>query len=251
MADPEMVTTLESLLELGREEAASRQAFGDYVAEMTSLGYPMPYLVANITAFDCVSDMLRGMRGSMMDMFQVPDKLLAAIEMHIPWTVQQTVGLAKMTGSPGVFLALHRGAAGFMSDEQYAKFYWPGLKAMILGLLDAGITPIPFFEGDYTPRLKYLQELPPREVLGHFDKIDRRKAKEMIGDVMCFWGNVPGSLLCQGTPEQVKEDVRELIEIFGDNGGVIIDGAMGIPDEAKPENVRALTEAAREFGTWS
>jgi len=250
MAAPGMVSMLENLLELGREMQASRQASVDYLTDIAALGYPMPYAVAQIVAFDCVSDMLRGLRGSMLDMYQVPDKLLAAVEMHIPWTVEQTVWLAKQTGSQGVFLALHRGASGFMSDEQFAKFYWPGLKAMILGLIDAGITPIPFFEGDYTPRLKYLQELPPGRVLGHFDKIDRRKAKEMIGDVMCFWGNVPTSLLCYGTRQEVKDDARELIDIFGDTGGLIIDGSVGIPDEAKPENIYALTEAVHETGTY-
>ena len=123
------------------------------------------------------------------------------------------------------------------------------VRKCVQGLINAGLTPIPFFEGDYTPRLKYLQELPPGQVLGHFDKIDRRKAKEFLGDIMCFWGNVPTSLLCCGTPQQVKSDVRELIEIFGDTGGLIIDGSVGIPDEAKPENLHALTEAVHEMGT--
>lgn len=250
LSDPGMVSMLERLLVLAKDREESQQAMAHYVGEMTRLGFPIPYLVANIIAFDCISDMLRGLRGSMLDMYQVPDKLLAAVEMFIPWTVAQTVWKAKQTGSEGVFLALHRGAAGFMSDEQFSKFYWPGLRAIIIGLLDAGITPIPFFEGDYTPRLKYLQELPPGQVLGHFDRVDRRKAREFLGEVMCFWGNVRTSLLCHGTPQQVKDDVRELIEIFGDTGGLIIDGSVGIPDEAKPENLHALTEAAHEWGTY-
>jgi uroporphyrinogen-III decarboxylase len=241
------VPMLENLLALAKDQEESRQAMADYVDEMTRLGFPVPYKVANIVAFDVVSDMLRGLRGSMLDMYHVPDKLLAAVEMFIPWTVDQAVFMAKQAGSAGVFLALHRGAAGFMSDEQFAKFYWPGLRAMILGLIEAGITPIPFFEGDYTSRLEHLQELPPKQVLGHFDKIDRRKAKDLLGDVMCFWGNVPTSLLCHGTPEEVKADVRELIEVFGDTGGLIIDGSVGMPDEAKPENVYAMTEAVH---TW-
>ena len=38
----------------------------------------------------------------------------------------------------------------------------------------------PFFEGDYTPRLKYLAELPPGEVAAHFDRTDRKKFKEIV-----------------------------------------------------------------------
>ena len=44
--------------------------------------------------------------------------------------------------------------------------------------------------------------------------------------------------------------LKELIGIFGDNGGLIIDTSMAIPDESKPENVRALIEAAHEYGTY-
>jgi uroporphyrinogen-III decarboxylase len=67
---------------------------------------------------------------------------------------------------------------------------------------------------------------------------------------MCFWGNVPPSLLCTGTPRDVRDDVKELIDIFGDNGGLIIDCSNGIPDEAKPENVQAMTEAVLEYGVY-
>jgi uroporphyrinogen-III decarboxylase len=157
---------------------------------------------------------------------------------------------AKQSGNNGVFIPMHRGAGGFMSDEHFAKFYWPCFRALLLGLIEAGLTPIPLFEGDYTPRLTFLQELPPKKIVGHFDHIDRKKAKNLIGDVMCFWGNVPSSLMCAGTPEQVKEDVKELIDIFGDNGGLIIDSTMGLPDESRPENVQALTEAVHEFGVY-
>lgn len=157
---------------------------------------------------------------------------------------------AEQVQNKGVFIPMHRGAAGFMSNEQFAKFYWPSFNALLLGLVDAGLTPIPLFEGDYTPRLEFLQELPPGKIVGHFDRIDRKKAKKLIGDVMCFWGNIPASLMIAGTPQQVKDDVKELIDTFGDNGGLIVDSINGFPDESKPENVAAVTEAVMEYGVW-
>jgi len=51
--------------------------------------------------------------------------------------------------------------------------------------------------------------------------------------------------MCTGTPQQVTDDVKELIDTFADNGGLIIDSTLGIPDEAKYENVQAMTEATR------
>ena len=65
--------------------------------------------------------------------------------------------------------------------------------------------------------------------------------------MLCFWGNVPSSLLVTGTPQQVKDDVNALIDLFGETG-LILDGPGGIPDEAKPENVEALMEAGEDYG---
>jgi uroporphyrinogen-III decarboxylase len=53
--------------------------------------------------------------------------------------------------------------------------------------------------------------------------------------------------MCTGNPRQVENNVRELINIFADNGGLIIDASVGIPDEAKPENVQALTDTVPKF----
>ena len=222
------------------------EAHNQYVKEVNECGYPTMVSGMAITAFDAVSDALRGMKGSMLDMYKTPDKLLALVEKFTPFTISGAVNTARQAGVNGVFIALHRGAAGFMSDKQFEKFYWPSMKALILGIIDAGLTPMPFMEGDYTPRLDYLQDLPAKKILPHWDKVDRKKVKEKLGDRMCFWGNVPASLMCTGTPQQVKDNVKELIDLFGNNGGLIVDGVPGIPDEAKPENVRALLEAVHE-----
>jgi uroporphyrinogen-III decarboxylase len=50
--------------------------------------------------------------------------------------------------------------------------------------------------------------------------------------------------------QQVKDDVKALIDTFGDNGGLIIDSINGFPDESKPENIRAVTEAVMEYGVY-
>ena len=250
VSPPPMLEILRKALELAEAHEKDRAQSIRYTMEMMNLGFPLSFGAVTFPAFDWISDTLRGLRGTSMDMYQVPDKLLALIDIFTPMTIGGAIMNAKQSGSNGVFIPMHRGAGGFMSNEHFAKFYWPCFKALLLGLIEAGLTPIPLFEGDYTPRLEFLQELPPRKILGHFDSVDRKKAKDLIGDDMCGWGNVPSSLMCAGTPEQVKEDVKELIDIFGDNGGLIIDSTMGLPDESRPENVQALTEAVHEFGVY-
>ncbi len=87
-------------------------------------------------------------------------------------------------------------------------------------------------------------------VAAHFDRTDRKKFKETCGHNLCFWGDVPGSLMVTGTPGEVKDYVKGLIEDFGDTGGLIIDGANSITEEARPENVMALREAVDEYGVF-
>jgi len=99
-----------------------------------------------------------------------------------------------------------------MSEEHFKKSTGLRSRTSSRPLIAAGLTPMPLFEGGYTSRLKYLAQLPHGKVAAHFDHIDRKKFKETCGDVMCFWGNVPASLLCAGTPQQVKDDVKELID---------------------------------------
>ena len=103
-----------------------------------------------------------------------------------------------------------------MSLKQFETFYWPSLKKMIVTMIDEGLTPCPFFEGDYTSRLEYLAELPKGKILGLFDSTDPAKAKEILGETMCISGMMPLSLLQTGTPESIKEYAKKLIDVAKD-----------------------------------
>ena len=46
-----------------------------FEAEITQLGFPVYTRVSAFTPFDIISDRLRGMRGSMLDMYKRPEKL--------------------------------------------------------------------------------------------------------------------------------------------------------------------------------
>ena len=187
----------------------------------------------------------------MLDLFKRPEKLKAAVELFTPVCIGNAIYMAQLNGSSRVFIPLHRGADGFMSNDQFREFYWPGLKTLLLALIDAGLTPLPFFEGSYTSRLEFLRELPKGKILAHMDQVDIDKFKKVLGDTICFWGNVPGSMLIAGTKGQTADYVKKLIDIFGDNGGLIVDGSIeGIPSQAKIENVMAMIETVHDYGKY-
>jgi uroporphyrinogen-III decarboxylase len=185
----------------------------------------------------------------MLDMFRHPEKILEACESLLPLITESVLAAARRAGDHRVFIPLHRGADGFMSLEQFKIFYWPTLKRLIVTLVDEGLTPCPFFEGKYAGRLEHLLELPRGKVLGHFDATDLSLVKEVLGGHLCIRGNVPSSLLCLGTPDDVTAHCRRLIDIAGKGGGFILSPRSSI-DEARPENVKAMIDSAKLYGAY-
>jgi uroporphyrinogen-III decarboxylase len=148
-----------------------------------------------------------------------------------------------------VYITLHKGADGFMSPDQFKTFYWPSLKELMLALIDEGLNPCPFFEGEYDTRLEHLKELPRGKVLAQFENTDLFRAKEIVGDTVCICGNVPISLLHAGSPDEVKDYCKKLIDTVGKGGGLII-APKSVLDDAKPENVRAMIDFTKAYGVY-
>lgn len=249
LVSPEFADAVKALAEAGQRELEWRSGMADFAKEPEKLGFPIYTGSMGIAPFDTISDNFRGMRGSMLDMFRRPEKLLEACERILQWNIKGSVAMAKASGNPRVFIPLHRGSDGFMSPKQFETFYWPTFKGFIVALVDEGLTPCPFFEGDYTSRLEYLLELPKGKVLGHFDATDLFKAKEVLKDHMCIMGNVPSSLLCTGTPRNVQDYCKKLIDVVGKGGGYILSSGCAW-DDARPENARAMLDFTKEYGVY-
>lgn len=68
-----------------------------------------------------------------------------------------------------------------------------------------------------------------------------------FGDRLVFWGAVDvQQFLPKATPDEVRDEVRRLVAIFGRNGGYVTAPAHEIQDDVPPENVVAWIEAVRE-----
>jgi uroporphyrinogen-III decarboxylase len=51
-----------------------------------------------------------------------------------------------------------------------------------------------------------------------------------------------------GSPEEVKEATREVIDKAGRDGGLMVSGGCIIPDICPPENIQAMVETAKTWG---
>jgi len=199
--------------------------------------------------FDVVSHSVRGMKGTMLDMYRRPDKLLAACEFLLERSLARPLPPPNEYGNLRVFMTNTRGSDNFMSMEQFKTFYWPSFKKMVLTLIERGATPCIFLEGTFTSRLEYLLEFPKGKFQIRLDSTDIFRAKEVLGGHCCIEGNVPSSLLQIGSAEEVRDYCRKLVDVVGKGGGFIL-GPRSSTDEVKPENLKAMIEFAKEYGRY-
>ena len=246
---PEIVGALKALSTAAAEAQKIIKGALEFSEEMKKIGIPPIAGALTQAPFDTISDFFRGTRGAMVDMYRDPDKLLEAIDKMLPIMIQLAVSGAKRTGVPRVFIPLHKGPQFFMSLDQFKTFYWPSFRKLMLRLIDEGLVPCPFFEGDYTSRLEIIADIPKGKACYAFESTDIFKAKEVLGGHVCIRGNVPLSLLIAGTPEDVRDHCKKLIDIVGKGGGFILD-ASTILDDAKPENVKMMINFTKEYGIY-
>lgn len=246
---PDVQSALKALMDAGAETLNWIGTVAAFEKEMTELGYPNFFGGGSKAPFDTLGDTLRGTKGIMTDMYRRPDKLMEALEALTPLMIKMGASTARQNGNPIVFLPLHKGADGFLSDAQFKKFYWPSLKNVLLGLIDEGCVPFCWAEGGYNSRLEIINDFPAQKMVWGFDATDMAKAKEILGPVACIGGNVSLSLLETGTVQHVKDEVKALVESCAKGGGFIVMSGAAI-DGTKQENLRAMIEATKEYGTY-
>ncbi|MGD9142280.1 MAG: hypothetical protein PVG61_00375 [Dehalococcoidia bacterium] len=249
-ASPEFVRMAQTIYEAGKEMTEFRNNVGDAYEEMAQLGFPPLYNMGGGTVggapFDTISSFLRGMQGSMIDMFRRPEKLLQACDMILDRNIAKASladprqrGNPKRTGMP-----LWRGDKFFMSDEQFEKFYWPGLKRAIQATIDLGYVPVPNFEAKIGDRLEHMLELPRGKFIVSVEYVDVPLAKQILRDHACILAKAPLSSKVWSLKE-VEKTNKEIIDICAPGGGLLLD--VRLPDNGTKEEFKALLDSIREY----
>lgn len=79
--------------------------------------------------------------------------------------------------------------------------------------------------------------------------MDIKRLKETYGSKLTFWGGISTQrTLPYGTPDEVTEEVGEVVSLMSQGGGYITSPAQEIQNDVPLENMLALIEAAKKFG---
>lgn len=139
-----------------------------------------------------------------------------------------------------------------MSPSHYDKFIGPYHEEICAHVHKHGGKIVKHSDGNLTPLIPGLLD-------AGFDGIhpiqpqcmDIGDTKRKFGSRACIIGNIDCSyLLVFGTPEEVKQTVKETIIKAAPGGGYIISSSNSIHPGCKPENYLAMVEAARVYGQY-
>ena len=247
--EPKIEAAIANLQKAGREMRKWLSKRAEFEQLLAEFGLPALHQGGAMPPFDIISNSVRGMKGTMLDMYRRPDQLIEACEMLLEKELSRPLPPPNEYGNLRLFMTNTRGSDDFMSTKQFDRFYWPTFKKLVSTLIERGATLCIFFEGNFTSRLEYLLEFPKGKICARFDTTDIFKAKEIMKDHVCVEGNVPSSLLQIGSVEEVKAYCKKLIDGVGKGGGYIL-GPRSSTDEVKPENLKAMIEFTKEYGRY-
>jgi uroporphyrinogen decarboxylase len=138
-----------------------------------------------------------------------------------------------------------------MRPEQYMEVIGPAFRKVMRGYKELGYTIIKHCDGEITSVIDFWIDC-GIDCLDPIDPDAGYKMAEMkarYGDRICLKGNIDcKGTLCDGTPEEVAEEVRRCIADGGANGGLILSSSNTIHRGVKPENYAAMLAAMREYG---
>ena len=241
-----------SLLEGGMSMMEYFGAFGEQNARLRSESGTVSAISGILKApMDIIADKLRGYLGLVEDLFERRDKVLAACEALMP----HLLGVARSGADPQKFVPIgywmHRGGVPFVSPEIFKNIYWPTIKPIIEELWADGHQTLFYAEGKWDYHLESFAELPEQSMIYHVDQGDIFKAHEVLGERFCLSGGVPNVMLAYSSPEEVRRHCKKIIEGVARDGRYIMDASAIVQNEGRVENLRAMTDATREYGVYA
>ena len=199
---------------------------------------------------DILADKLRGYIGLCRDLLERRKKVIAACEALMPHLLQVALSGADPDKNVPITIWMHRGCVPFISPKDFNAIYWPTLKPIVEEIWSRGHQVLFYAEGDWNHHLDSFAELPDQSIIYHVDKADIFEVHKKLGHKFCISGGLPNFLLGYGTPDDVRAYCKKLIDGVGQDGGYIMDASAIVQNDAKVENISAMTDFTREYGIY-
>jgi uroporphyrinogen-III decarboxylase len=190
----------------------------------------------------------RSMAKFYADLYRIPDKVQAAMDVVLTDIIEQSLNGARLGGTLGIWVGGWRTASALIAPKLWNRFVWPYFVKIVNAVLDAGFTPVLHLDQDWTRDLARLRDLPAKKCIMNPDGMtNMKKFKELVSDRMAMMGDVPSSMFAAGTPEDITKYVHDLVNLFESHGLILCPGCDA-PINTKSENMKAFIAASHEYG---
>ncbi len=139
-----------------------------------------------------------------------------------------------------------------VSPQVYRKYVFPWYKKFGEIINNAGLPFVFHSDGRLIDVLDDLADcgiagIHPIEPLA----MDIVEVKKRYGDRFCIFGNIDlEHTLTRGSVEDVEEMVKKRIKELAPGGGYGLAASNSVPDYVKPQNYKAMVEAAKKYGKY-
>jgi MtaA/CmuA family methyltransferase len=190
--------------------------------------------------------MLRGSESAMKDLYKNPEQLKELCEIALSSLIVYAVAIIN-TGVDILFISDPSSSGDAISKEHWNQWGKPLTTRLVKLVKPTGIRTIMHICGNNSDRLESMAETGV-DGLSLDEGVDFERARRILGPKYILMGNVSTSLLALGSPEEVSEKTKEVIEKSGKDGALFVSGGCIIPDMCPPDNIRAMVETAKSYG---
>jgi uroporphyrinogen decarboxylase len=192
---------------------------------------------------------VRGMTDLLLDFYRTPDAVHqlidAATETCIAWALAQF----EASGGTMLHILVSDDVSSQIGRKHWRTFVEPYMKRLFESMPEGVVGGI-----HNCTRSQQVLDLYPgvgATLLQFGPDVDPAFAKEKVGDRMCLLGNLASTgTLKDGTPEEVEEVCRKVIEKAAPGGGFILGSAGSIARYTPMENLEAMVRACEKYGSY-
>jgi uroporphyrinogen decarboxylase len=140
----------------------------------------------------------------------------------------------------------------FMSPKQLERFVWPYLDKWADSLRSMGMISILHSDGNLNACIDTIADSGVNclQALDPTAGMDMHKVKERVNGKICLSGNVSVSLLVGGTPDDVFEATKNILENCKTGGALALGASNAVQTSVPLENYLALIDAWGSFGGY-
>ena len=200
-------------------------------------------------------DRMRGTQTMIMDMFDYPEIISKLFQAYEEFAVALTEHVLENTPLDSVCLGGSSTSMSVISPDMHRTHSLPFGKAICDKAHEFDI-PV-----QYHMCGKSRQALPITAEMGidAFDalespttgNVDLAEVKQTFGKDIALRGNVNSiTIMLEGSPEDVRQDVKRCMDAAKENGGFILGVGDQTPYHTPEENLYAFVEAGREYGKY-